>query len=219
MPAMLQSLKDLVLPAGETVERIRSGPMRGIRVLTRKRHSLQLLYGLWERETYPFIGRAASRCRWAIDIGAGAGELALALAASPGIDTVIAIDAAASVTARLAENAALNPSAGRLTIVTAMVGAPGHELDTFAVPRHERGFVKIDVDGGEIAVLESGRGLLGAGPRDLLIETHSAALEEGCIAFLEAHGYAVRIIPNAWWRALLPEKREGHNRWLWAERG
>jgi hypothetical protein len=47
-----------------------------------------------------------------------------------------------------------------------------------------------------------------------LIETHSHDLEIACEARLRRANFKTAIIPNAWWRAVLPELRPcGHHRW------
>ena len=73
-------------------------------------------------------------------------------------------------------------------------------LDEVEVNRNRPGFVKIDVDGAELDVLESGSNLLTGGKMDILIETHSASLEESCIQWLSNHHFVSRVIKNAWWR-------------------
>jgi hypothetical protein len=66
-----------------------------------------------------------------------------------------------------------------------------------------------------VDVLRSGRQLLANGPIDVLVETHSAKLENDCIQFLERLNYSCAIIKNAWWRIFIPELRPiAHNRWL-----
>ena len=51
-----------------------------------------------------------------------------------------------------------------------------------------------------------------------IIETHTPKLERDCLAILQAAGYQTRVVPNAWWRVILPEMRIGHNRWFVATR-
>ncbi len=79
-------------------------------------------------------------------------------------------------------------------------------------------FVKIDVDGGELDVLAGMRQLLATHRPVVFVEVHGVHRERDCAAFLRACGYHVRIVKNAWWRALYPEHRMpvGHNRWLLA---
>ena len=96
-------------------------------------------------------------------------------------------------------------------------GSEYMRLDEVEVNRSRPGFVKIDVDGAELDVLESGSNLLTGGKLDILIETHSASLEERCIHWLSNHHFVWRVIKNAWWRFAVPETRPiAHNRWLWA---
>ena len=94
----------------------------------------------------------------------------------------------------------------------------GHAcLDDVPVDREKRGFIKIDVDGAELDVLQSGESLLSSDRIDLLVETHSQKLECACERLLTGFGYRVRVVKNGWYRAVIPELRPTqHNRWLWA---
>ena len=77
--------------------------------------------------------------------------------------------------------------------------------------------MKMDIDGGEAAVLNAAAssGFLQMRPLRWIIETHSVSLEELCVSILESNGYRARIIPNAWWRTVVPELRVSEqNRWL-----
>jgi hypothetical protein len=79
--------------------------------------------------------------------------------------------------------------------------------------------VKIDVEGGELDVLQSAPQLFEKNAADFLIETHSLELEERIIGLFTDSGYTTEIIRPAWWRRLLPEQRPLiHNRWLIASR-
>ena len=91
-------------------------------------------------------------------------------------------------------------------------------LDLLEVPRDKRGFIKLDADFAELNILHSGERLLVEAKPYLLIETHSAELEHDCVCYLEKLGYQTKIVPNAWWRMIIPEQRPlDHNRWLWAQ--
>ena len=79
-------------------------------------------------------------------------------------------------------------------------------------------FVKIEVDGSEVEVLRGSEKTLQAGRPAWLIETHSADLEMECVKMLGTLGYLTHVIPNAWYRTVIPETRPiPHNRWLFAE--
>jgi hypothetical protein len=188
-------------------------------------HETQIWLGLWERETYSFIRRAAKRCRWAVDVGAGHGELCVYLLSSSHADMVIAIEPQREATDRLRTNIRLSgdPEGDRLRLLQSLVGASEDggriTLDSLDVDRTKPGFIKIDVDGAECDVLDGTVGLLSAADVSVLVETHSQELERGCIDRLDRVGYSCRVIRNAWWRVLVPERRlVDHNRWLWAEK-
>lgn len=186
----------------------------------------QLYLGLWERETYRWIREAMSRCVWAIDVGAGKGELCVRLMRSPASGPIFAFEPQESNVAMLRRNAVLNDCADdhRLVVLAKLAG-PATSGDSLAIDDLPldplmRGFLKIDVDGAEMAVLEGAKTVLDRSVVDVLIETHSAALERECVSFLSARQYDCRVITNAWWRAIIPEQRPiEHNRWLWATKG
>jgi Methyltransferase FkbM domain len=91
-------------------------------------------------------------------------------------------------------------------------------LDSFSRRLVEPCFVKIDVEGQEAEVLEGARGLLSADAR-WLIETHSSSAERRCLEILRDAGFEAHVIPNAWWRRIVPEGRNlPHNRWIGASR-
>jgi hypothetical protein len=97
--------------------------------------------------------------------------------------------------ARLHANLALNPQ------LAAQI-----EVSPEAVGRHSGpGTVTLD---GDLAR----RGLLAERRPHVIVETHSAALEDGCAQLLCDAGYRPRILTR---RRRLPENRAAvHNRWL-----
>jgi hypothetical protein len=116
-------------------------------------------------------------------------------------------------------NVELNNSRG-IDIFEKYLGTKSDQvrLDSLAVPRQTIGFIKLDADFAETDILKSGEGLLRESRPLLLVETYSAALERDCSNFLASLGYEITVIPNAWWRVLVPEQRPtDYNCWLWAE--
>ena len=77
-------------------------------------------------------------------------------------------------------------------------------------------FVKIDVDGYELEVLNGFEKILNSYNFQFIIETHSIELEQSCIKFFQDNNFNnIKIIKNSFWRNLIPEKRViKHNRWL-----
>jgi hypothetical protein len=214
---ILQNVKSAWLSDQEKVGTIWLGVFRGVKTIAVPRDSLQIRLGLWERETHKYIKRAAVEARWFIDIGAGSGELSIFFATRTNANPIIAVEPWNMRFLR--DNIGLNGSIS-ITVLDQYLGLEENciRLDSLDVPRHERGFIKLDADFAELSILKSGERLLAQGRPLLLVETHSAALERDCCAFLHQLGYQTKIIPNAWWRLLVPEQRPlDHNRWLWAE--
>lgn len=215
--ALLDRLKQWALPANRSARRVPFGLYRGLSLQLDLHTDSQLYVGLAERETHPFIRHAAARATWMIDVGAGRGELSLYFLARTHANPIHAFEPGPDAVV-LEQNVARRRSVGRVVVHRAFAGKDA-PLDALPLDRSRRGFVKIDVEGAELAVLESGRALLGAGQVDVLVEVHSRSLERDCLAWLSARGYRTAIIPNAWWRRFLPEHRSiPHNRWIVAVR-
>jgi hypothetical protein len=222
---MLSGLKSLFLPRGPAPRTIPFGLFRGLHLRLDFASQLQIYLGLWERETYAFVRHAASHCQSSIDIGACRGEFTLLFLSQPAMQNVIAVEPWPPNIDLLRDNLALNQKHAdpRLRICTQKLGStPASDtlsLDDLAPSMAGNLFIKIDVDGAEREILQSGRQLLSRPGVTLLIETHSLELETQCQSFLESIGYQCQIIRNAWWRFLIPENRPvGHNRWLGAVR-
>jgi hypothetical protein len=214
---LLRSVKTKLLSDQKSPGTIRFGVFRGIRTMAEPVNSLQIRLGLWERETYRSILRASKVARWVIDIGADSGELSLYFSLRTQANPIIAVEPWTPNLVR--ENIQLNNSRG-IQIVDRYLGTNTDQtrLDAIEVPRNLLGFVKLDADFAELDILKSGEGLFRQARPLLLLETHSAALEHDCSNFLTSLGYGIKIIPNAWWRAIVPEQRPiDHNRWLWAQ--
>jgi hypothetical protein len=214
---IFHQVKSVMLSDQEQVGTIRLGVFRGVKTIASPRNSVQVRLGLWEQETYRYIRRAAHEATWVIDIGAGGGELSIFFDFRTGAEPIIAIEA---WDARLLRrNIELNGSR-RIEVLEQYLGIETDRtpLNSLKVPRDQRGFIKLDADSAELSILQSGEQLLAKSKPLLLVETHSAALERDCCAFLRQLGYSTKIVPNAWWRAIIPEERSlDHNRWIWAE--
>ncbi len=201
------------------------GLFRGIRLNLDLRSQAQVYLGLWERETYAFVRKTAQKAQWSVDVGSARGEFTLYFLKCPRMKKILAVEPWDFVSDMMQENLALNGATGdpRLTLVKKYIRTSteaGHiTLDTLALDLHQLGFIKIDVDGGELEVLRSGHELLTQGHVSLLVETHSLELEDSCMKLLSEWGYQCKLIKNAWWRSFVPEVRlVEHNRWFSAVR-
>ncbi|UPK33939.1 hypothetical protein IVB18_38110 [Bradyrhizobium sp. 186] len=186
------------------------------------RSQSQMMLGLWERETYAFVQTAGTDIQWLIDIGAGSGEMTLYFLRQPASIRAIAAEPDPAEVDALRRHLKLNGfSEDSCQIINGRIGS-GEGMTPLADlvrPLRGRGFIKIDVDGAEMEVLDSAGDCLDEINVAILIETHSEQLEADCIAWLLKRNYKTSTIKNAWWRRILPDGRTiAHNRWLSAIR-
>ena len=223
---MLRLAKNLVVPRGLRKRTILTGPLRGIQMDLDLATQTQLYVGLFERELHPWIERLSRGAGTVVDVGAAHGEYTLFALLKTTADRVIAFEPDPAMLARLRQN--LNPyaaaAAARLQLHQARLDAVDSNrcVSVATLARSIVGpcLVKMDIDGGEGGILKAAAetGFLDVPDLRWIIETHSPSLEEYCRSVLGAHGYMTTVVPNAWWRTLVPEHRSAHNRWLAATR-
>ena len=220
----LSTVKQLVLGnKGPRPYRVYFGLFRNLVLNLDLQHQTQVYLGLYERETYKSINNITDTCKWMIDIGSGTGELCLYFLKNSQAEKIIGVEPLTSEIDILKSNLLLNQeqSSKRIIVLAKCVGTANHpnyfSLDDLELEKDKRGFIKIDVEGYEMDVLQSGERLLSSATVDLLVETHSKILEEQCLEWLVSKGYHCKVIMNAWWRVIVPEQRPIlHNRWIWA---
>lgn len=217
-----KSLKECFLPRGRKLRRLRGGLAKGMLMEFDLRDQLQLYLGLYEREVRRSLLRLMPTCMTCVDIGGNEGYYTLAFLRS-GAQRVVACGPA-SVVERLLRNAEFNGY--RLneyfSVERRSIGkGEGKKWLTVAdlVRRLPRPILlKVDVEGGEFGALQSAEGYPFLAELCWVIETYSRELEMKCEYWLRSHGYKARVIRDAGWRALVPERRPlPHNRWLVAE--
>ena len=92
-------------------------------------------------------------------------------------------------------------------------------IDTLFQKKNETLFFKIDVDGGELDVLNGMKNTAIQNNCYFIIETHTKQLEIDCLNFLQALGYKTKIINQGWYRFFIKENRPiEHNRWFLAHK-
>ena len=144
------------------------------------------LFGPWERETYRAISSAAQTAEFFVDIGAGKGELCAFFATLEGIRRIVAIepDEVETMSANLNHNEYSSwPRRSLEKVCWHEERCRSHrEVDAPTQFRHVvRRLIKIDVDGSEFDVLQSGKTLFSEGKVEVLVETHSFELEKNCL--------------------------------------
>lgn len=77
--------------------------------------------------------------------------------------------------------------------VGATLTVPCRTLDSLT-QRRQPDFINMDVEGHELAVLQGAKRLLAEHPPAWLIEFHSRALYDSCVAWLEGFGYEVDTV-------------------------
>src|SRR2546423_1769469 len=89
---IVSKIKSKLAPDASQVRIVPFGLYRGLLLDINLRSQSQLFLGLWERETYWAIRRAARRAKWFMDVGAGTGELCVFFATLKNVKRIIAIE-------------------------------------------------------------------------------------------------------------------------------
>jgi hypothetical protein len=220
---ILSKMKENVVPRGTKVYSIRSGIVGGIKMNLDLRYQTQIYLGLSEREIYSAISRFSRDAMTAVDIGSALGEYTLFFLQKTSARHVFAFDPDEGKRQSFYNNLLLNgfENDRRLCFSTKHVGERDDDitikLDSLIDSIESPCVIKVDVDGGELNVLQGAASLTKMRDVRWVVETHSKALELDCLEFFRDAGYQSQIVENAWWRRIVPEQRPvEHNRWLLA---
>lgn len=228
VPAVTQLLagagkgfRDALFDDVVTLQRVPFGIARGTVQAVNLRHQFRQALGLYELEIADVLRNLASNRSVCLDVGAATGYYSLAFARLNPSGRVVAFEP--DVACRRAFSAALRHNAelaDRIMVIPCAVSdhddrnAGLATIDclvaegTFPAPS----FVKMDIEGAEVAALRGMRTVLTNQRPALLIEVHGLDRELGCVEILKEHDYAVRTIDQA---NFIPEHRPlAHNRWL-----
>ncbi len=223
---ILSKMKAHIVPHGRKVYSIRSGIVGGMKMNLDLKHQTQMYLGLSEREIYSAIRRFSRDAMTAVDIGSAFGEYTLFFLQKTSARHVFAFDPDEGSRQNFYDNLLLNgfENDRRLRFSTKFVGERDDgstiKLDSLIDRIESPCVIKVDVDGGELSVLQGAASLTKTRDVRWVVETHSKALELGCLEFFRDAGYQSQIVENAWWRRIVPEQRPiEHNRWLLAFRG
>jgi len=197
------------------------GLNRGVRINLDLASDTQTYLGIAERELAPFFDDYSRDIQTAIDVGGSVGLYTLFFLQKTPAKRVICFEPDPSCFQTIERNLELNGLRRdpRLQLIHKFAGAKDDDefasLDSLADQLVGSCLVKIDVEGAEGDVLEGAKQLLARRDVRWIVETHTAALEQKCLAIFQQAGHAPRIVDKAWWRAVLPELRPTpHNRWM-----
>jgi precorrin-6B methylase 2 len=205
-------LKHALLGHGRKGRRIPFGLYRGLTLSIDPASEMGLWLGLYEAETTSWLRAAGRQARSLVDVGAGYGEMTVWGLSQPVMEKVLAYDSKPERWPVFRENLAHNGLTGdrRLSAVEGMfLGGEDDERSLAALQAlPDPVLMKIDVDGGEEAILQKLGQVLSAKRMLVLIETHSEAFYRACRQFVSEGGYNVRSIATAWWRRVVWERRQ-----------
>ncbi len=219
-PTFLRDIKAALLPSGSGPRTILTGPFKGIRMELNLQDQSQIYAGLYEREVFPAIRRLSKDVRSVVDIGAANGEYTLYSLLKTRAERVISIEPDPAEIVKLDRNLKLNAldQDRRLEIWKKYIGpSDGDNMigaERLCARIQTPCFIKMDIEGGEGAVLGAlAPRFQGPGLR-WLIEVHSSALREECESVFASCGYTSKYISQAWWRTFIPELRGTDVGWL-----
>jgi Methyltransferase FkbM domain len=211
-----------LLPNHSTVMTVWRGPFRGARIVANPRASLRKLLGIYEHELNAWLAAALPRIGRLIDVGANDGYFsfggAAAMRRAGRSAEIICFEPQTQHFAELRRAMDAQPEPRpELRLIAAMVGE--HEdantttLDALAVADRDNTLIKIDVEGGELAVIAGARSWLR--PSNLfLIEVHESSYIEPLMKTFASHGLTLRQIDQRPLPILGREQRDVDNRWL-----
>lgn len=227
MIRILSKIKKKLVPGGKKRRTILGGLFGGIRMELDLSNQTQLYVGLFERETHKWFRQFSKNIRTAIDIGAAYGEHTLFFLLKTRAEKVFSFEPEEEMRNHLLRNIQMNGGASkeRLVLLSQLVSSfnDSQHCTLDSLPKIAGPcLIKMDVDGGEVKILEGASKLLRSPDTYWIIETHSPSLEAESIQILHSNGYSTKVIPQARYRLFIPELRVGplgnHNRWLIAQK-
>jgi hypothetical protein len=147
--------------------RVWFGPFRGARIVMNPRNSLRKIFGLYEHELNSWLNRVLPRVTRVLDVGANDGYFTFGCAAAfrrlgKPTGEIIAFEPQTQPMDSLRASMNAQPEMPiRLDIIQSLVGREVKDgmttLDALPTADRKHTLVKVDVEGGEIDVLEGAR--------------------------------------------------------------
>lgn len=209
--AALSALRDAAMRPGRVV-RVPMGMAAGVRLEIDDNGSVHTYLGTAELELARHVRRAAQPGAVCFDVGGHDGWYAMIFAKLARAQ-VVSFEADGEAIKRMERNLARNPSLTSLVSLRhEMVGEDTIDrlVESGEIPAPH--LLKIDVDGGEVAVLRGARAVLREHRPHVIVETHTAGLERDCGDLLVEAGYRPVIVPQR--KRFRQRRPAAHNRWL-----
>jgi FkbM family methyltransferase len=204
IPEPVKRIARQLLPPGLHPRRIRGGALRGRRVYVDLRVDTQAWRGVYERPLQDWLTRHVAPGAVCVDVGAADGYFTLLCAIRAGPSGRVIAFEPSDRGKQLRRNLDLNADVPLAPVheirayaarsdapAVAADGTPQVTIDTalagLGVGRCD--VVKIDVDGGEVDVLDGMSAALTRYCPHLAIEVHSVDLRDGVLSILQRFGY------------------------------
>jgi hypothetical protein len=211
--AIKTMIKRALLPDRTVSLRTPFGLVAPQRMCFNPQHELRRYFGLYERELKPYFRKLVRRGDKCFDVGANSGYYALALCNITG-SRVVAFESDQAALAVL--QMSRQTSGLDITIVRSFVDdrdEVGHiTLDCAAERYFVPEFVKMDIEGGEVAALRGASKLISHGATRFIIEVHGVDIESSCLDAFASASYDIEIVNPS--RIEVTQRGLAHNRWL-----
>lgn len=192
---VLSGIKQLIVRGGKRPLEIRGGLIRGLNMYLDLKSQTQRWLGLDERELCKWFKKVSVGIKTACDIGASEGMYTLYFLARTSAEKVFVFEPWAEAREILDSNLAINGFARdpRLIFSAKFVGGRKSDpnwisLDQALSSARSPCLIKMDIDGGEVNVLQSAPEILLHLKPFWIIETHSVELEQDCCRILRGAG-------------------------------
>jgi len=215
-------LKKKLVGEGLKFHTVRFGIAKGLKYFLDPTNKTQLFLGLYEIEIHKYFKKYAQNANIMFDIGAAYGYYSLIYRKFNKKGQIYSFDPGVGKFDEIYRKN-FNENFGtfeKVNLSGKLVGDnPSLEyIKIDEVLKNETGkkvLFKIDVEGGELDVLNSGLESFKKNECYFVVETHSYKLEKDCISLLKKEGFEVKVIKNGWFRIFIKDIRPIElNRWF-----
>lgn len=219
---MKKAIKKMIFGDSQ-IQTIKGGIGKGLKMNIDVSSKAQRILGLDEREIQKPFKDYSKICNYFFDIGASDGYYSLLYKKFNATGHIYMFEAQTKFKAEQEEHFKLNgfkiDYEHYAKFVSNLNDDKNLSIDELFHEKDKSLLFKIDVDGGELDVLQGMRNTIINNNCYFVIETHTLQLEIDCIKFLQELGYKTNIIDQGWYRAFIKEDRPiEHNRWFTASK-